>query len=98
MHNVCAECRRQCVANLFDSRVKVLNDVSRLISGRTDLFATYCRLNILYRVARAGSGHPGTCLSSIDLMSWLYLNEIRRLPSVQDQVERLRASFLIAKR
>ncbi len=46
---------------------------------RAQLFATYCRLNILYMVARAGSGHPGTCLSSIDLMSWLYLNEIRGL-------------------
>ena len=46
---------------------------------RTQLFATYCRLNLLYMVARAGSGHPGTCLSSIDLMSWLYLNEIRGL-------------------
>lgn len=46
---------------------------------RTQLFSTYCRLNLLYMVARAGSGHPGTCLSSIDLMSWVYLNEIRRL-------------------
>ena len=46
---------------------------------QAQLFATYCRINILYMVARAGSGHPGTCLSSIDLMSWLYLNEIRGL-------------------
>jgi len=46
---------------------------------RARLFSTYCRINLLYMVARAGSGHPGTCLSSVDLMSWLYLNEIRGL-------------------
>ncbi|HJO02940.1 MAG TPA: transketolase, partial [Acidobacteriota bacterium] len=54
---------------------------------RAQLFATYCRLNILYMVARAGSGHPGTCLSSIDLMSWLYLNEIRGLDENPDSAD-----------
>ncbi len=46
---------------------------------RAALFSTGCRLNVLYMVAKAGSGHPGTCFSSIDIMSWLYLNEIRNL-------------------
>ena len=46
---------------------------------RAALFAECCRLNVLYMIARAGSGHPGTCMSSIDVMSWIYLNEMRGL-------------------
>lgn len=34
------------------------------------------RLNILYAIARAGSGHLGTCFSSIDIMTWLYEMEL----------------------
>ncbi|HAT2139343.1 transketolase C-terminal domain-containing protein [Legionella pneumophila] len=34
------------------------------------------RLNILYAIARAGSGHLGTCFSSIDIMTWLYEREL----------------------
>lgn len=41
------------------------------------LFATLCRINALYMIARAGSGHIGSSFSSMDIMSWLYLNEIR---------------------
>ena len=40
------------------------------------IFATMCRINVLYMVARAGSGHIGTSFSSLDIMSWLYLNEL----------------------
>ncbi len=41
------------------------------------LFATLCRINTLYMIARAGSGHIGSSFSSMDIMSWLHLNEIR---------------------
>ncbi|MBP3128254.1 transketolase [Thalassospira sp. ER-Se-21-Dark] len=35
-----------------------------------------CRLNTLYMIARAGSGHIGSSFSSLDIISWLYLNEM----------------------
>src|SRR5262245_62114132 len=42
----------------------------------TALFADLCRLNVLYMVARAGSGHIGSSFSSLDIVSWLLLREI----------------------
>lgn len=43
---------------------------------KTQLFADLCRLNTLSMIAYAGSGHIGSSLSSLDIMSWLYLNEL----------------------
>jgi transketolase len=40
---------------------------------RAAAFADACRLNALYMIERAGSGHPGTTFSSIDVVSWLHL-------------------------
>src|SRR5438105_2160324 len=40
------------------------------------LFATLCRINTLYMIMRAGSGHIGSSFSSLDIVSWLFLNEI----------------------
>jgi transketolase len=47
---------------------------------KTALFAALCRINTLYMIARAGSGHIGSSLSSMDIMSWLQLNELRTPP------------------
>jgi transketolase len=47
-------------------------------SARTALFATLCRINVLYMIARAGSGHIGSSFSSLDIVSWLYLNVLGR--------------------
>lgn len=44
---------------------------------KTALFAALCRINTLYMIARAGSGHIGSSFSSMDVMSWLQLNELR---------------------
>lgn len=41
-----------------------------------DLFAACCRLNTLSMIMEAGSGHIGSSFSSLDLVSWLYLNEL----------------------
>jgi transketolase len=41
------------------------------------LFATCCRINALYMIAQAGSGHIGSSFSSLDIVSWLYLNELQ---------------------
>jgi len=40
---------------------------------RAAAFSDACRLNALYMIERAGSGHPGTTFSSIDIVSWLHL-------------------------
>ncbi|GAB4428639.1 MAG: transketolase [Chloroflexi bacterium OHK40] len=43
---------------------------------RAALFATLCRINTLYMIMRAGSGHLGTSFSSLDILSWLFLEEL----------------------
>jgi hypothetical protein len=48
-------------------------------AARTTLFATLARINALYMIARAGSGHIGTSFSCLDLVAWLHLNEMRPL-------------------
>jgi len=58
----------------FD-RIRRLNGVTAI--ERTRIFADMCRLNTLYMIARAGSGHVGSSFSSLDVVSWLYLNEIK---------------------
>jgi len=45
--------------------------------ARTAVFADMCRLNALYMIARAGSGHIGSSFSSLDIVSWLVLEELR---------------------
>jgi transketolase len=43
---------------------------------RAALVATLARLNALYMIARAGSGHIGSSFSSLDLVTWLHLEEM----------------------
>lgn len=45
---------------------------------KAEMFAAFCRINTLYMIARAGSGHIGSSFSSMDIMSWLELNEQNR--------------------
>jgi transketolase len=47
--------------------------------ARAEAFAALARVNTLYMIAGAWSGHIGTSFSSLDIMSWLFLNEIRDL-------------------
>src|SRR6476646_8369735 len=47
--------------------------------AKTEAFAALARINTLYMIAGAWSGHIGTSFSSIEIMSWLFLNEIRDL-------------------
>ena len=46
-------------------------------ADRTALFATLARINTLSAIVRAGSGHIGSSFSSLDIVSWLYLTEMR---------------------
>lgn len=57
----------------FD-RVRRLNISS---FERAGLFADLCRLNTLSMIAYAGSGHIGSSFSSLDIVTWLFLNELR---------------------
>jgi transketolase len=42
-------------------------------------FAALARINTLYMITGAWSGHIGTSFSSLEIMSWLFLNEMRDL-------------------
>lgn len=43
---------------------------------RISLIADMCRLNALYMIARAGSGHIGSSFSSMEIMCWVMLEEL----------------------
>jgi transketolase len=45
---------------------------------RVGLFATLARINALYMIARAGSGHIGSSFSSLDIMAWVEVMARRR--------------------
>ena len=47
-------------------------------------FAALARINTLYMITGAWSGHIGTSFSSLEIMSWLFLNEIRDLGKGDD--------------
>lgn len=49
-----------------------------------EVFASLCRLNAFYMIARTGSGHIGTTFSSLDVMAWLFLHELRGLQQGED--------------
>ena len=43
---------------------------------KSELLSYLCRINILYMINKAGSGHIGSSFSSIDLMSWIFLEYV----------------------
>ena len=45
---------------------------------RAALLADVCRLNTLYMIMQAGSGHIGSSFSSTDLITWLWTEELVR--------------------
>ena len=53
-------------------------------TSKAAAFAALARLNALYMIAGAWSGHIGTSFSSLDIMSWLFLNELRDLDKGAD--------------
>ena len=48
---------------------------------RAALMADMCRLNALYMIARAGSGHIGSSFSSMEIFAWLLTEELEIAPS-----------------
>ncbi len=53
-------------------------------AARCEAFASLARINTLYMIAGAWSGHIGTSFSSLEIMSWLFLNELRDLDKGPD--------------
>lgn len=51
------------------------------------VFANMCRINALYMIARAGSGHIGSSFSSMDIMTWMLMHEIRIDPESGDAID-----------
>ncbi|MGE0043492.1 MAG: transketolase C-terminal domain-containing protein [Vicinamibacterales bacterium] len=68
---------------MIDLQFAPLDEFTRVRSldappvARARLFADLCRLNALYMITRAGSGHIGSSFSCLDIVSWLYLHELR---------------------
>lgn len=48
------------------------------------IFADLCRINTLYMISFAGSGHIGSSFSSLDIVSWLFLNKLKRREGQDD--------------
>jgi transketolase len=67
-------------------------DKVKLHSGdwakRMKLFADMCRYNTLVAVKKAGSGHLGSSLSAMDIVTYLYLNELNVLEVGLDSPDR----------
>jgi transketolase len=59
------------------------SEFERMLGGITEphdrcrAFATATRINTLYMITRAGSGHLGSSFSAADLVCWLLLEELR---------------------
>jgi transketolase len=61
-----------------------VSEFSRVLAGIDDphdqarALSALSRINTLYMVMQAGSGHLGSSFSAADVVSWLYLREMRR--------------------
>jgi transketolase len=55
-----------------DAIRRVLRDNAGDPIARAELLADLCRLNTLYMIMQAGSGHIGSSFSSMDLICWLW--------------------------
>jgi len=60
------------------SELRRLCELEGAAPARAQLLADACRLNALYMIARAGSGHIGSSFSSLDIVTWLHLEELNR--------------------
>jgi transketolase len=59
----------------LDTIRRVRRDVIDPIA-RAQLVADICRVNTLYMIMNAGSGHIGSSFSSLDLITWLWTEEL----------------------
>ena len=69
------------------SEFRRVRDANGPAAARAEAFAALARINTLYMIAGAWSGHIGTSFSSLEIMSWLFLNEIRDLDKGPDRAD-----------
>ena len=69
------------------SEFRRLLDAKASAAERAAAFAALARINTLYMITGAWSGHIGTSFSSLEIMSWLFLNEIRDLDKGDDSCD-----------
>src|SRR3954465_11616247 len=55
---------------------------------RAAIFAAACRINALYMIGKAGSGHLGTTFSSMEIVAWLHLEELRLAEEREQPIDR----------
>ena len=66
-----------------DSLSFVSRDVFRAVRGigepiaRAEVLADLCRINTLFMIMKAGSGHIGSSFSSTDIITWLWTEHLR---------------------
>src|SRR5882672_7767579 len=76
-----------------DLRYVPVSEFTRVVGAKADAaaraeaFAALARINTLYMITGAWSGHIGTSFSSIEIMSWLFLNELRNLDKGPDDCD-----------
>lgn len=58
----------------FDVFQRVLGASVPMIQ-KVEIFANMCRINALFMIAKAGSGHIGSSFSSMEIMTWWFLND-----------------------
>jgi transketolase len=74
----------------LELRYVPVSEFTRVVKARADVrakaaaLAALARINTLYMIAGAWSGHIGTSFSSLEIMSWLFLNELRDLDKGPD--------------
>src|SRR5882672_2786723 len=63
------------------SAIEAIRRASNDPIERAGLLADVCRLNTLYMIMQAGSGHIGSSFSSTDLITWLWTEELENANS-----------------
>ncbi len=77
----------------LELRYVPVSEFTRLVHAKADAvstaaaFAALARINTLYMIAGAWSGHIGTSFSSLEIMTWLFLNELRDLGKGSDECD-----------
>src|SRR5258705_108641 len=77
----------------LELRYVPVEEFTRVVNAKADAaakaaaFAALARINTLYMIEGAWSGHIGTSFSSLEIMSWLFLNELRDLDRGPDRCD-----------
>src|ERR1044071_1965393 len=77
----------------LELRFVPVSEFTRVLRGhggaaaKAAAIAALARINTLYMIAGAWSGHIGTSFSSLEIMSWLFLNELRDLEKGPEQCD-----------